>query len=276
MDTAASTNGIDLKGIMDAVDKITLDGALGAMIILVAGWILIRIIMRLFKRMIKKLPVDKALSGFLGSGLRIILYFVLIITVADKLGLPVTSLVALLSLFALAISLSVQNVLANVVSGIVILTAKPFTVGDYIEANTATGTVDTIGLMYTHLVTFDNKRVLIPNSELSAQRITNYSANPLRRVDIAVRVGYEHSNEAVFEALRRAAQQVPEVEGGEKAPVAVVTAYAEGGVEFALRVWTREENYWPVYNRLMADVRTELKASGIELTSGARRIEIQK
>ena len=147
--------------------------------------------------------------------------------------------------------------------------------GDFIEANTATGTVDSIGLMYTHLVTYDNKRVLIPNSELSAQRITNYSANALRRVDIVVRVGYEHSNEAVFAALLRAAAKISEIEGGENAPSAVVKAYAETGVEFALRVWTKEENYWSVHNRLIADVRTELAADGICLTYGTHKLEMK-
>lgn len=273
MDTS-STAEFDMQGFMQALNNLTLDGVLGALVVLLAGMIIIRIAMRLFKRMIKRLPVDKALIGFLNSGLRIILYFILTIMVADKLGLPVTSLVALLSLFALAISLSVQNVLSNVVSGIVILSAKPFTVGDYIEANTASGTVESINLMYTHLVTYDNKRVLIPNSELSAQRITNYSANALRRVDISVRVGYEHSNDAVFAALLRAAGKIDEVEGGEKAPVAVVTAYAEGGVEFALRAWTKEDNYWPVHNRLIADVRRELEADGIFLTYGTRKVEM--
>ena len=208
METTSSE--IDIEVIAEALDKVTLDGVLGALLILVVGMAVVRIVMTILGRLIGKLPPEnKALMGFLRQGLRIVLYLILATMVCDKIGLPVTSLVAVISLFGLAVSLSVQNVLANVVNGILILTARPFEVGNYIETATAAGTVDAIQLMYTHLLTPDNKRILVPNSELPAQRITNYSANAVRRIDIPVRVGYEHTNQAVFSALLRAAEKKP-------------------------------------------------------------------
>jgi len=197
--------------------------------------------------------------------------------VCDKLGLPVTSLVAVISLFGLAVSLSVQNVLANVVNGILILTARPFEVGEYIETATAAGTVDAIHLMYTHLLTPDNKRILVPNSELAAQRITNYTASTHRRMEIIVRVGYEHENRAVFAAMLRAANAMePVVKEGDRAPRAVVSAYEDTAVVFALRAWVPVEQYWDVYFDLMTAVREELARDGIPLTYGARRVVSQE
>lgn len=273
METAA-VNDIELEEIVEAIDRITLDGVMGALLILVVGLAVVRIIMTLLRRMIEKLPQEnKALMSFLKQGLRIVLYVILATMVCDELGLPVTSLVALISLFGLAVSLSVQNVLANVVNGILILTAKPFDVGDYIETESAAGTVDAIHLMYTHLLTPDNKRILVPNSELATQRITNYSACDMRRVEVTVRVGYEHENQAVFAAMLRAAEKTPAIERSEgKTPKAVVTAYEDTAAVFSLRVWTRRETYWDVYWYLMNAVREELAADGVALTYGARRI----
>ena len=272
--TAAAVSEVDLEVIAEAIDKITLDGMLGSIALLFAGLVVIRIVMTLMGRLIKKLPPEnKALMNFLRQGLRIALYLILATMILGKLGLPVTSLVAVISLFGLAVSLSVQNVLANVVNGILILAARPFEVGEYIETATAAGTVDSIHLMYTQLFTPDNKRILVPNSELAAQRITNYTASTHRRVEVIVRIGYEHENRAVFAAMLRAANAMEQVvKDGERAPSAVVTAYEDTAVVFSLRAWTPVEAYWDVYFALMTAVREELAKDGIPLTYGARRV----
>ena len=272
--TAAAVSEVDLEVIAEAIDKITLDGMLGSLALLFAGLVIIRIVMTLMGRLIKKLPPEnKALMNFLRQGLRIALYLILATMVLGKLGLPVTSLVAVISLFGLAVSLSVQNVLANVVSGILILAARPFEVGEYIETATAAGTVDSIHLMYTQLFTPDNKRILVPNSELAAQRITNYTASTHRRVEVVVRVGYEHDNRKVFAAMLRAANAMEQViKDGDRAPSAVVTAYEDTAIVFSLRAWTTAEAYWDVYFALMTAVREELAKDGVPLTYGARRV----
>lgn len=272
--TTTAASEMDIEVFVEAIDQMTLDGVLGAALMLFVGLVVIRIVMTLMGRLIKKLPPEnKALMNFLRQGLRIVLYFILATMVCDKLGLPVTSLVAVISLFGLAVSLSVQNVLANVVSGILILTAQPFEVGNYIETATAAGTVDAIHLMYTHLLTPDNKRILVPNSELAAQRITNYSASTHRRMEIVVRVGYEHENSKVFAAMLRAAKgNADVVMEDDRAPMAVVTAYEDTAVVFSLRAWASVERYWDVYFALMTAVREELAGEGIKLTYGARRI----
>lgn len=274
MDAAVET--FDTEAVAQALDKVPLEGWLIALVLLVAGIAVVRVLMTFIKRTLGRLPIDRALSAFLTSCAQIALYVVLGTIIADQLGLPVTSLVALLSLFALAISLSIQNVLANVVGGVVILTAKPFTAGDYIETDKGQGEVESVDLMYTHLATPDGKLVLIPNRELSAERITNFSRHPLRRMDISVRVGYEHENARVTAALLRAAAAMPDVvREGKQAPFATVTEYGETGVQFLLRVWTPTGRYWDVYYLLLDAVRMELARDGIALACGMTRVQVE-
>ena len=275
MDAAVET--FDTEAVVQALDRVSLEGWLIALVLLVVGIAVVRVLMTLIKRTLGRLPIDRALSAFLTSCAQIALYVVLGTIIADQLGLPVTSLVALLSLFALAISLSIQNVLANVVGGVVILTAKPFTAGDYIETDKGQGEVESVDLMYTHLATPDGKLVLIPNRELSAERITNFSRHPLRRMDISVRVGYEHENARVTAALLRAAQAMPDVvREGKQAPFATVTEYGETGVQFLLRVWTPTGCYWDVYYLLLDAVRTEFARDGIALACGMTRVQVEE
>ena len=274
MDAAVET--FDTEAVAQALDKVPLEGWLIALVLLVAGIAVVRVLMTLIKRTLGRLPIDRALSAFLTSCAQIALYVVLGTIIADQLGLPVTSLVALLSLFALAISLSIQNVLANVVGGVVILTAKPFTAGDYIETDKGQGEVESVDLMYTHLATPDGKLVLIPNRELSAERLTNFSRHPLRRMDLSVRVGYEHENARVTAALLRAAAAMPDVvREGKQAPFATVTEYGETGVQFLLRVWTPTGRYWDVYYLLLDAVRMELARDGIALACGMTRVQVE-
>ncbi|HIU14999.1 MAG TPA: mechanosensitive ion channel family protein [Candidatus Ventricola intestinavium] len=274
MDAAVSAEQVE--DVVEVFERMTLDGVIGAGLLLLIGLVVIRVAMRMLRRMIERLPLERAISGFLLSAMRIVMLVVLGTMVCSQLGIPITSLVALLSLFALAVSLSVQDVLSNMVSGMVILIAKPFAAGDYIETTAASGTVESIGLMYTHLLSPDNKVLMIPNKELSAGRITNYSAKAVRRVDASVRVGYEYGNERVLEALLRAARRVCEGHETEKPPFAAVNAYLDGGVEFVVRVHVPTEDYWDVYYALMLAMREELEKEGIPLTYGTSRVHLDR
>lgn len=274
MDATQMVSEAQVEDVFKALERVTFDGLIGAGILLIVGLVVIRITMRMMKRMVERLPLEKVMVSFLLSAVRIVMLVVLGTMVCAKLGIPITSLVALLSLFALAVSLSVQDVLANMVSGMVILISKPFASGDYIETQTASGTVESIGLMYTHLLSPDNKVLMAPNKELSAGRITNYSAKPVRRVDVSVRVGYEHGNEAVLAALQRAARRIGEGHDGGKPPFVAVNAYLDTGVEFVTRVYVPTKDYWDVYHALLFAVREELERDGIALTYGATRVKM--
>ena len=204
MNTEDAFTPEQMTAVVGALHNASMEKWIGAGMICIIGAVVIKIVMQALNRLVAKLPLDKAMLGFLTAAARIVMVIVLATMVAGQLNVPITSLVALLSLFALAVSLSVQDVLANVVSGMVILIAKPFVAGNFISTQNAEGTVERIGLMYTHLVTADNKAVMIPNKEISTERIINYTAKDYRRVDVKLCIGSEIDTDAVLDALAAA------------------------------------------------------------------------
>ena len=201
MNTEDAFTPEQMTAVVGALHNASMEKWIGAGLICIIGAVVIKIVMQALNRLVAKLPLDKAMLGFLTAAARIVMVIVLATMVAGQLNVPITSLVALLSLFALAVSLSVQDVLANVVSGMVILIAKPFVASNFISTQNAEGTVERIGLMYTHLVTADNKAVMIPNKEISTERIINYTAKDYRRVDVKLCIGSEIDTDAVLDAL---------------------------------------------------------------------------
>ena len=259
--------------VVGALHNATMDKWLGAGLTLVIGAVVIKIVMRALNRLVAKLPLDKAMLSFLTAAARIVMVIVLVTMVAGQLDVPITSLVALLSLFALAVSLSVQDVLANVVSGMVILLAKPFAAGSFISTEKAEGTVERIGLMYTHLVTPDNKTVMIPNKELSAERIVNYTEKAYRRVDAKLWLGFEIDTDTALEALMAACKRAAEGYESAEPPFVGINAYQTGAIEYVARVYVPTEAYWDVYYRFMLLIRQELKARNIVVLSDSTYIK---
>ena len=250
----------------------------GAGLICIIGAVVIKIVMQALNRLVVKLPLDKAMLGFLTAAARIVMVIVLATMVAGQLNVPITSLVALLSLFALAVSLSVQDVLANVVSGMVILIAKPFVAGNFISTQNAEGTVERIGLMYTHLVTADNKAVMIPNKEISTERIINYTAKDYRRVDVKLCIGSEIDTDAVLDALAAACKRAEEGREAIKPPFVGISAYQAGGIRRRARLCADGG----VLGRLLsvhaadsagADGAKDRRAVGFDLHQERRRIK---
>ncbi|MCL2496496.1 MAG: mechanosensitive ion channel family protein [Clostridiales bacterium] len=245
--------------------SISLEQLALALIVLAVCLIVMRFIMGAIKRNIEKMPIERSMHGFIYSIARALLYFLIVIIVAGTLGIPVTSLIALLSLAGLAISLAAQNLLANVAGGLLILSAKPFVTGDYIEAAGVSGTVTSIGLAYTKIKTPDNKIIYAPNREISGEKITNHSAESLRRVDINVGASYNSSINEVKTALHATLAGQPAVLT-EPAPSINVLSYDESCIRYALRAWVRTEDYGQVYAALMEDIRDCFEAQGVQMT----------
>ena len=163
-------------------------------------YIVSKILLKIFKRIIQQFSPDRSIQVFLNNGLKILLIFISIIIITEYLGIPTTSLVALLSVASLAISLSVQGLLSNVAGGLTILFTRPFAVGDYIELDSLSGKVTQTGLIYTQLLTPENKTVFLPNSQVSEGRIINYTSQTQRRIEIFVGASYNAPVEDVKEA----------------------------------------------------------------------------
>lgn len=237
---------------------------LPVLFILIAGLAIIKVLLKLFDQALEHSRLQRTTFAFLRSLMRILLYFVLILIIFSNLGVDVTSLIAVLSVVSLAISLAVQNALANVVGSISLLSTHPFQVGDYIELGSDAGTVEEIGMVYTVLNTADNRRIYIPNSDASAARICNYSANPIRRLDLEFALSYSAEPERVKEALLSLARTAKL--DAEHPPESHVTAFRESTVCYLLRVWTSQSDYWDVRNYLNDSAQAYLAARGITMT----------
>lgn len=247
---------------LGALSPEKLPGALLTLLVcIVAG----RIVQRIFRRLLTNPKVDERARKYALAGIRVFLWIVTVLIVADQLGIPVTSLVALLSVFSLAVSLAVQSVLANIAGGIVIFLSKPFKEGDFVETTSGTGEVKEISLNYTYLETTDGLRVVVPNSTLSADRIINYTALGRRRVVIKVTASYDAPTEKVRAACMSAIACTGHILP-DPAPEVLLNSYGASSIEYLVRVWCVPADYGSVLFPLTEHLRTAFSEHGVEMT----------
>ena len=215
-----------------------------AVVLLVIGVLVIRLLSAALKKALISTKLEKAAHTLILSLARVVLYILLGLMVASALGIDVTGVVALASVLTLSLSLALQNILANVIGGFTLLYTHPFHSGDYVEIAGQAGTVQEINMTYTKLSTPDNKDISIPNSAVVAAQITNYSAQETRRVSVEICTGFDEPTQKVIDALVLAGT-VDNVLL-DPPPAAVVTGYTERGVQYSLRVWVRNADYWDV------------------------------
>ena len=239
---------------------------ISAIVVFVICLIAIRVIMKAVEKLFaRSKKMDTVLQGFLKTVVRIVLWMLAIVVVAGTLGIPTASLVAVISVAGLALSLSVQNILSNLFSGITLLITKPFGAGDLVDIGASTGTIRTIGLFYTVLDTLDKRVISIPNSDVTGAAVVNYSRNPLRRVDMTFNASYDDSTEAVRAAILEAAQADGRILA-DPAPFIVVGAYKDSSVEYIVRLWCKNADYWDVYFGMNERVRERFDANGVHMT----------
>lgn len=217
-----------------------------AIIIYFVGKGLISLINRMLVGMMVRKNIDPAIQSFTKSLVNILLMVLLVISVVSALGVNTTSFAALLASAGVAVGMALSGNLQNLAGGIVILLFRPFRVGDYIEAQGTGGTVTEIQIFHTILTTADNKKIYLPNGALSSGNITNYSKEPLRRVDFTVGVEYGEDIDKVRKALSDILSMDERVLQ-EPAPVIVLGSLADSSVNMSVRVWVKSENYWSVY-----------------------------
>ena len=237
-----------------------------AIIVFLICLIVIKILMKAIEKLLaRSKKMDSVLQGFLKTVVRVALWMLAIVIIAGTLGIPTASLVAVISIAGLALSLSVQNILANLFSGITLLITKPFGAGDLVDIGANTGLVKTVGLFYTVLDTLDNRVVSIPNSDVTAAAVVNYSRNPLRRVDMTFCASYDDSTEAVRAAILEAAKADDKIMS-DPAPFIVIGQYKESSVEYIVRLWCKNADYWDVYFGMNERVRERFAADGVHMT----------
>ena len=253
--------------------KLTVENLLSALVTLLLCLAAARLAVKLAGRALGRTRLDGRIRDYVLRGLRFLLYTVTALIVAESLGIPASSLVALLSVFALAVSLAVQDVLSNVAGGLVLLFSKPFTLGDYIESADGEGTVYSIGLTHTVLDTYGGQRVMLPNSRLTAGKIVQYPARGVRRVDHAVSASYEDSTQAVRAACLKAVSRTPHVLE-DPPPQVVVTAYGESAIEYHVRFWAPVDAYWDACNSSLEAIRDAFREDGVSMTYNHLNVHI--
>lgn len=233
-------------------------------ITLVVGFVAIKIIMKLFSRALARSKIEISLHTFLKSLLKISLYVILLMTAASMIGIPITSLVTVLGALGLAISLAIKDSLGNLAGGFLVLFAKPFSVGDFVETEGVSGTVKAINLFYTRLNTIDNKRIYIPNGQLSNAKIINYSAEPTRMLDRIFSIGYDDDMDAakqtIMDIILRSEYALLDPE-----PLVRVKDHSESSIDILVRVWVQSEHYFDLDYYLHEEIKRAFDKQGIHI-----------
>lgn len=235
------------------------------LLIISIGFKIIKKVVNKFEHFLEKRDVDVTLRRFLKSfsigGLKAIIVLLVVRLIWD---VKLTGLVALFTSAGVAIGLALQGSLSNFAGGFIILLLRPFKVGDYIQAAGYEGTVEQIGVFYTHLLTIDNKVALIPNGTLSNNSLINYSAKENRRVDLIFNVSYENNVIHVRNVLKEIIDKHPLI-SHDPEPFIGIVEHAQNSVNFGVRVWCNKDNYWTIYYDLLEQVKVRFDEENITI-----------
>lgn len=243
-------------------------------LISVVGLIAVKIIMSIVTKLMQKSNMEKAAYGLIRGVVRTLLLLLLGLIAASSLGIDVTGVIALASVFALALSLSVQNALTNLIGGFTLLYTKPFVSGDFVQIAGESGTVSEIGMAYTKLITPDNKIIHIPNGAVVAADITNFTVTGTRRLDINVSASYNAPTQAVLDALKDAADVPGILE--DPAPFVALTGYGDHAISYTVRVWVKTEDYWTIHFAIHERIRESFVAHGVAMTHPHLNVHLEK
>ena len=247
----------------------------GALLIFIIGRWVAKAIAGFLRRALTKREVEILLINFLTSIIYVFLLLCVILAAISFLGIPITPLIAVLGGAALAIGLALQSSLSNFASGVMLVGFRPFATGDFVEAGGVSGTVQDVGMFQTKLKTPDNRRVIVPNSEITSQPITNYSAFDTRRIDLVMGVGYDDDLKVAQSVMKKV------IEGHDKvledpAPAILMLELADSSVNFGVRPWVKTPDYWAVRSDLLESLKVELEAAGCSIPYPQRDLHVFK
>lgn len=235
-----------------------------AIVVLLIGLWLIRILVKFIRKAMEAGGTDASLQKFLLSLIGILLKALLLISVASMIGIATTSFVAILGAAGLAIGLALSGNLSNFAGGVIILFLKPFKVGDFINAQGHAGVVHEIQVFHTILKTPDNKTIIIPNGILSNGSIINFSTESQRRVDLTFGIGYKDDIKKAREVLLQAVNSDPKVLKV-PAPAILVSQLGDNSVNFEVRAWCKTDDYWDVHFKMHENVKLAFDKAGVSI-----------
>ncbi len=237
---------------------------IGAILFLIIGFKIANIITKKAASSKALGKIDASTKGFIVNIVSVLIKIIIAITALAIMGVPMTSMIAVIGSCGLAVGLALQGSLSNIAGGFIILVFKPFSVGDFITTGDVVGTVEEISIFHTKVLTGDNRRIIVPNSTISNATLTNVSALKERRVDLTFTAAYENDIDKVEKVLTdicsNHAMVLPSPE-----PFARLSAHKDSALEYTVRVWCKAEDYWTVYFDLIKDVKLGFDKNGISI-----------
>ena len=244
-------------------------------IFLSIGWKVINKTLKRIRRILESKNADPTITRFLDNVMNVTLKTVLIIIILQYIGVNLTGLTTIVASAGVALSLALKGSLANLAGGVIILVARPFNVGDFIETTEHSGVVEKISIFYTYLVTFDNKQILIPNGILTDSSIVNYSSKEIRRVDLTFSVSYEEDVIRVKNVLINILKN-NELVLEEPESFVGISMHGDSAINFIVKAWCKTEDYWTVYYDLLETVKIKFDEEGISIPYPQMDLHVKK
>jgi small conductance mechanosensitive channel len=208
------------------------------------GFLLVKYITKLIMKTMKKGKVEPTVKSFLGSMISVVLKILVIICALGTLGIDMTSIITVIGTATVAIGLALKDSMANIASGVLIIINKPFKVGDYLSTEGLEGTVHKIEMMYTTLISFDGKEIILPNSRVTSNNVINYNVEGCRRLDLPFSISYNDSIVEARDAIMEIINSDNRILSEPEPPVVGVDSHGESGINLIVKVWCRPEDYW--------------------------------
>ena len=248
-----------------------LDGIIGfiptlilAIIIYVVGFFINKLVLNLFAKGVERSKMDQTVKKFLSSVIKIIITALVLIIVLTVLGIPMTSIITVLGTAGVAVGLALKDSLSNVAGGVLLLINQTIKVGNYVEIGSYAGIVEEVSILFTKIVTLDNKDIYIPNGVVSTSSIVNYSSEDQRRVDLVFAIAYDSDHKKAMEAITDVAKKHPLVLQDKEIFVRI-GELSPNSVNITVKVWTENANYWAVYFDLIEQVKEKFDEEGIHI-----------
>ncbi|MBQ7564150.1 MAG: mechanosensitive ion channel [Lachnospiraceae bacterium] len=236
-----------------------------AVVVLLVGIRVIRFVRKWFSKLLEMRSLDESMIRLLDEIIRFVLYFLLIMFIAAHFGVDAASIIAILGSAGLTLGLAFQGALSNFAGGVLIMSTKPFKIGDFIEiTGSHTGTVTAIGLVHTRLLTIDNRVIIVPNGELANTTIINYTDREKRRIELEVSIPYSQDIDAAKKVISEVIRKEPLLLGGDDILI-YVDAMSSSSVDLGIKVYTKTENYLQAKWSLTENLKKALDANGIEI-----------
>ena len=247
----------------------------GALLVLVIGLWGARILRGVLVKLLGKAHVDPTLKGFLSNILYMALLALVIITALGRLGVPTNSFAAAIAAAGLAVGLALQGSLGNFASGVMLMLFRPFNAGDYVLAGGQEGKVEEVLVFSTRICTADNRVIIVPNGQITGGPITNFSAKPVRRIDLVVGIGYGDDTARAKATIERVLKSEPRVLADPVYEVSVADL-AESSVNIVVRPWVKTGDYWPTRCALIERIKIALLADGMTIPFPQRDVHLHQ